>query len=199
MSISNTHANQLIENEDEENIPVEEEFFIKYSADPQKLALVNLRVNYQYRSQALHSLCLCEFVSLFHRKLFTKKDREIVDWQSTSAAEHQPGPRRPLQERHLFMLEHPQESSHGIIKRAKSVVPVLVGPQVPRHDREETRERYSRAMATLFLPWRSVCDLCRLEQSWSAALSERQGNISIESQHVITNIQLLQKLKSMMK
>ena len=196
VSISNTHANQLIENEDEENLSAgEEQFFIEHSADPQKLVLVNLRVDYQYRSQALHSLCLYEFVSFFHRKLFTKTDREIVDRQSTSAAEHQPGPGRPLQERHLFMLEHPQESSHGIIKRAKSVVPVLIGPQVPRHDREETRERYSRAIATLFLPWRSVHDLCRHEQSWSAALSERKGNISIESRHIINNIQLLHECK----
>lgn len=105
------------------------------------------------------------------------------------------GPGRPPQERHLFTTEHPQASSHGIIKRPKPVVPVLIGPQIPHRDREETQERYSRATATLFIPWRSVKDLCDVNQSWREALLSRQGNISRESQQVIDNIQLLHECK----
>jgi hypothetical protein len=72
---------------------------------------------------------------------------------------------------------------------------VLIGPQIPRKDREETQERYSRAIATLFIPWRSVKDLCDSNQSWHEALSSRQGSISAESHQIIENIQLLHECK----
>ncbi|CAF3981998.1 unnamed protein product, partial [Rotaria sp. Silwood1] len=93
------------------------------------------------------------------------------------------------------MPDHPQASSHGIIKRLKPVIPVLIGPQIPRKDREETQERYSRAIATLFIPWRSVKDLCNVNQSWREALLSRQGSISADSQQIIGNIQLLHECK----
>ncbi|CAF4338716.1 unnamed protein product [Adineta steineri] len=79
------------------------------------------------------------------------------------------------------MIEHPQPKSHGIIKRLKPIVPVLLGPQIPRKVREETQERYSRAITTLFIPWRSVKDLCAVNQSWREALGSRQESISTES------------------
>ncbi|CAF4199822.1 unnamed protein product [Adineta steineri] len=93
------------------------------------------------------------------------------------------------------MIEHPQAKSHGVIKRIKPIVPVLLGPQIPRKDREETQERYSRAIATLFIPWRSVKDLCAGNQSWREALSSRQESISIESKEIIEHIQLLHDCK----
>ena len=182
--------------EEEENVSaIEEQFLIEHSSDPQKLVLVNLRVDYQYRSVALESICLYEFVSHFYRKLFNDKDREIVDRSSQGVAQNPSGSGRPPQERYTFTAKHPQAKSHGIIKRTELVVPVLVGPQIPRQDREETRERYSRAIATLFIPWRSVRDLCDMNQSWSDALSARQQNISGQSQKIIENIQLLHDCK----
>ncbi|CAF0869492.1 unnamed protein product [Rotaria sordida] len=93
------------------------------------------------------------------------------------------------------MTEHPQASTHSIIKHLKRVVPVLVGPQIPRKDREETQERYSRAIATLFIPWRAAKDLCDVNQSWYEALSSRQESLSTESQQIIENIQLLYECK----
>ncbi|CAF4015624.1 unnamed protein product, partial [Adineta steineri] len=68
-----------------------------------------------------------------------------------------------------------------MIKRLKPIVPVLLGPQIPRKVREETQERYSRAIATLFIPWRSVKDLCAVNQSWREALASREESISTES------------------
>ncbi|CAF5143403.1 unnamed protein product, partial [Rotaria sp. Silwood1] len=64
-----------------------------------------------------------------------------------------------MNERHTFDSVHPQSTSHLIMKRSIPVVPVLIGPQIPRHEREETHERYCRALLTLFVPWRSVQDL----------------------------------------
>ena len=110
---------------------------VEHSSDPQKLILVNLRVDYQCRSIALESICLYEYVSHFDRKSFNDKDREIVDHSLRGVAQYPSGSGRPLQERYTFTAKHPQAKSRGIIKRTKPVVPVLVGPQIPRRDREE--------------------------------------------------------------
>ncbi|CAF4345383.1 unnamed protein product, partial [Rotaria magnacalcarata] len=90
---------------------------------------------------------------------------------------------------------HPQSSSHIVIKHTNPVVPVLVGPQIPRQEREETRERYSRALLTLFVPWRSVHDLCALNQTWAEALEVQKSLISPASLKIIENIQLLHECK----
>ena len=169
---------------------------IERSSDPQKLVLVNLRVDYQYRFVALESFCLYEFVSHFYRKSFNDKDMEIVDRSSQGVGQNPSSSRRLLQERYTFTSEHSQAKSHGVIKRTEPVVPALGGSQIPRQDREETRERHSQAIATLFIPWRSVRDLCDVNQSWSDALSERQQNISGQSQKIIENIQLLHECKT---
>jgi hypothetical protein len=194
--MTNTNLIDVVEDEDENNAAaMEEHFSIEQSTDPQKLVLVNLRIDYQFRSPALESVCLYEFVSLFHRRSFTEKDRHITNHSSTNTEDVRPVPGRPPQERYTFMTEHPQSRSHGIIKRPKPVVPVFIGPHIPRKDREETQERYSRAIATLLIPWRSVKDLCDSNQSWHEALSCRQGRISTESQQIIQNIQLLHECK----
>jgi hypothetical protein len=194
--VTNTNPIDFVEDEEEANaVVMEEHFSIEQSTDPQKLVLVNLRIDYQFRSSALESVCLYEFVSLFHRRLFTDKDRHITNHPSPNIEDVRSVPGRPPQERYTFMTEHPQSRSHGIIKRPKPVIPVFIGPQIPRKDREETQERYSRATATLFIPWRSVKDLCHSNQSWHEALSSRQGSISTESQQIIQNIQLLHECK----
>lgn len=74
-------------------------------------------------------------------------------------------------------------------------VPVLYGPQVPRRDRDDTRERYSRALLTLFVPWRSVSDLCDAGQKWEDAFKSRQYRITASSWNIIENIQLLHECK----
>ena len=138
-----------LQNEEEENASaMKEHFLIEQSTDPQELVLVNLRIDYQYRSPALQSVCLYEFVSLFHRKSFTNKNRNITEHPFLTAKGVPLGPGRPPQERYTFMTEHPQASSHGIIKRLKPVAPVLIGVKT-----EETQEIYSRAIGTFFIPW----------------------------------------------
>ena len=86
--------------------------------------------------------------------------------------------------------------SHLIIKRSTPIIPVLLGPQIPRREREETRERYSRALLTLFVPWRTVHDLCTSNQTWFEALNARSSLISNSSLKIIDNIQLLHECKN---
>ncbi|CAF5163821.1 unnamed protein product, partial [Rotaria magnacalcarata] len=100
-----------------------------------------------------------------------------------------------MNERYTFESAHPQASSHIVIKHTNPVVPVLVGPQIPRKEREETSDRYSRALLTLFVPWRSVHDLCALNQTWVEALEVQKPLISPASLKILENIQLLHECK----
>jgi hypothetical protein len=82
-----------------------------------------------------------------------------------------------------------------LIRRSFAVVPVLVGPAIPRHDREDTAERYARAILTLFYPWTTIFDICHVGQPWSEALVMLQPTFNAESNKVISNIQLLHECR----
>ncbi|CAF2040798.1 unnamed protein product, partial [Rotaria magnacalcarata] len=62
-------------------------------------------------------------------------------------------------------------------------------------EREETRERYSRALLTLFVSCRSVHDLCALNQTWAEALEVQKPLVSPASLNIIENIQILHECK----
>ncbi|CAF1355344.1 unnamed protein product [Rotaria sp. Silwood1] len=81
------------------------------------------------------------------------------------------------------------------MKYSEYHVPILYGPQIPRRDRDDTRKRYSRALLTLFVPWRTVTDLCDVNQTWEEAFKLRQNRTSIHSWKIIENIQLLHECK----
>ena len=72
---------------------------------------------------------------------------------------------RPANERFPFQTQHPQGRAYVLVKYSEPHVPILYGPQIPRQDRDETRERYWRALLTLFVPWRAVTDLCDINQT----------------------------------
>ena len=80
---------------------------------------------------------------------------------------------RPVSKRYLFQKEHPQATTYLMMEHSDPQVPVLYGPQIPRKDREDTRERYCRALLTLFVPWRTVHDLSGANQTWEEALMTR--------------------------
>ncbi|CAF4690029.1 unnamed protein product, partial [Rotaria sp. Silwood2] len=100
-----------------------------------------------------------------------------------------------INERNTFESVHPQSSSHIIIKHTTPVVPVLLSLQILRREPEETRERYCHALPTLFVPWRSVHDLCAMNQTWFEAFEIRKPLISSSSLKIIENIQLLYECK----
>lgn len=102
---------------------------------------------------------------------------------------------RPVNERFPFQSQHPQAKTYVLMKYSEPHVPILYGPQIPRQDRDDTRERYCRALLTLFVPWRTVTDLCDLNQIWEDAFKSRQEYISIHSWKIIENIQLLHECR----
>ncbi|CAF1385286.1 unnamed protein product, partial [Rotaria sp. Silwood1] len=128
-------------------------------------------------------------------KAIDKSDRHLLKNVTDPQGQQLPTEGTKMNERHTFDSVHPQSTSHLIIKRSIPVVPVLTGPQIPRREREETHERYCRALLTLFMPWRSVQNLCATNEIWSEALEARRLLISPNSLKIIENIELLHECK----
>jgi hypothetical protein len=176
-------------------VETEEQFLLEPVRNGNEYVMVNTRLDYQHRSKDMSDVCLYEFVSRYHKRLIDQSDRRILKNTLALDGERLCTKGTKMNERHTFQRAHPQSSSHIIIKRNTPVVPVLLGPQIPRHDREETRERYCRALLTLFVPWRTVQDLCHLEQTWSDAFEVRKSLISSNENTIIQNIQLLHECR----
>ena len=179
---------------DDGEIPQDDEAFeVETGCDDDHLVLCNRRVDYQMRSPLLSHVCLYSFFSEYRKAKMTLRDKSLLQGDSQSATTISRG--RPLNDRWLFRTDHPQYSSHMLIRRSFAVVPVLVGPAIPRHDREDTAERYAQAILTLFHPWTTVFDICHVGQSWSEALVMLQPTFDADSNKVISNIQLLHECK----
>ena len=176
----------------------EEQFLLQPAETDTKYVYVNSRVDYQYRSVSLDDMCLYDYISFYRKKPIDAKDRKQLEAQFGADSIESRNPRRgrPASERENFQVGHPQVASHINIKRMKPVVPVLLGPPVPRRDRDDTRERYWRSILTLFVPWRSIEDICDVNQTWEGAFHIRQANILPAAWKIIDNIQLLQECKN---
>ncbi|CAF1143003.1 unnamed protein product [Rotaria sordida] len=182
---------EAIDNENND----EEHFQIQLAENDKKYVLVNTRIDYQYRSDILNDMCLYDFVSALYKKKMNATDLKYLSKTTVPVEEDISGKGRPPNERFPFQKQHPQASTHLMIKYSEPHVPILYGPQIPRRDRDDTRERYSRALLTLFVPWRTVTDLCGANQTWEDALNSRQHLISVHSWKIIENIQLLHECK----
>ena len=140
-------------------------------------------------------MCLYNFVSRLYKKKMNATDLKYLSKAAESMEEETSQRGRPAHQRFPFQKQHPQAATHLLMKYSDSHVPILYGPQIPRCDRDDTRDRYCRALLTLFVPWRTVADLCDVEQTWEEAFQSRKNLISIRSWNIIENIQLLHECK----
>ncbi|CAF1466467.1 unnamed protein product [Adineta steineri] len=64
----------------------------------------------------------------------------------SSTTEDQQGIRkgRPPNQRFPFQEQHPQATTYLLTEYSEAHIPILYGPQIPRHNREDTKERYSQ-------------------------------------------------------
>ena len=104
--------------------------------DDDHLVFCSRRADYQMRSTLLGHVCLYSFFSEYRKVKMTLRDKNLPQGDSQSATTIPCG--RPLNDRWLFRTDHPQFSTHKTIRRSFAVVPVLIGPAIPRHDREDT-------------------------------------------------------------
>ncbi|CAF4546951.1 unnamed protein product, partial [Rotaria magnacalcarata] len=172
------------EDQEDEAKETEEQFILEptKTKSGHSYVMVNTRLDYQHRSKDLTALWLYEFISLFHKKVIDKSDRRLLANAKASDGERLSIEGTKMNERHTFASLHPQSSSHTLIKHTNPVVPVLLGPQIPRREREDTRERYCRALLTLFVPWRSLLHECKSDRDEHPhqVITEAQTNIKID-------------------
>ncbi|KAJ3843074.1 hypothetical protein F5878DRAFT_507423, partial [Lentinula raphanica] len=93
--------------------------------------------------------------------------------------------------------EHQQSQTHllQLLKPADRVVPVPIGPGLPRRDRPEVYDRYCRLMLILFKPWRTPSTLRCPSQTWSEAFDDFLQNASPNVLKILTNMQILHECK----
>ncbi|CAF3847081.1 unnamed protein product, partial [Rotaria sp. Silwood1] len=126
----------------EEENNEEETFQIQSSENDKKFVLVNTRIDYQYRSETLNNIYLYEFVSTLYKKKMNATDMKHLSTTAAPDTEVANKVGRPRNERFAFQEQHPQATTHLLMKHSQAHIPVLYGPQIPRCDRQDTRERY---------------------------------------------------------
>ena len=181
----------------------DEQFNLELNNDGTNFILVNQRVDYEHRPMELSDVCLYEFVSKYKKKKKDKSDEKFlkdqeedqilneIDLETYDSLKKTRG--RSAQKRYVFDEGHPQISTHILMERVKKVIPVLVGPQIPRKNREITQERYCRSILTLFFPWRAFTDLCSPDETWLESWTKNERYLSHTD--VIENIELLHECK----
>ena len=136
----------------------DEAFEVETGCDDDHLVLCNRRVDYQMRSPLLSHVCLYSFFSEYRKAKMTLRDKNVLQDDSQPATTRARG--RRLNDRWLFRTDHPQYSTHILIRRSFAVVPAIL-----REHGEDTAERYARAILTLFDPWTIVFGICHVSQS----------------------------------
>ena len=113
--------------DDDETAEDDEAFEVETGCDDDHLVLSNRRVDYQMRSPLLSHVCLYSFFSEYRKAEMTLRDQNLLQDNSQSATTIPRG--RPLNDRWLFRTDHPQFSTHILIRRSFTVVPAI-----PRED-----------------------------------------------------------------
>ncbi|CAF1635646.1 unnamed protein product, partial [Adineta ricciae] len=129
-------------NNNEENFQIQS----TENENGKSFVLVNARIDYQCRSHTLDNVCLYDFVSAFYKKKINAADLKYLSDSSITQKEQDNRRGRPPNQRFPFQKHHPQVTTYLMMKHTEYRVPILYGPQIPRRDREDTRERYCRAI-----------------------------------------------------
>ena len=93
-----------------------------------------------------------------------------------------------------FLPDHKEYDRKIVRMRAQEVVPVPIGPAMPRRD-QDTRPRYSRLMLILFKPWRDLSDLRDSVSSWESAFEEFVHSTDSSHLKILNNMQVLHECK----
>jgi hypothetical protein len=92
---------------------------------------------------------------------------------------------------------HDQADSHILRVRSPSeaLIPVPIGPGIPRRDKAELRARYCRLMLIFFKPWRQASDLRGEFASWQAAFEAFVQTCTPQVLYRMENMQILHECR----
>lgn len=135
---------------------------VNFSVEDGRVSESSQIFDYQYRSTngAFESLSLWEFVESVEMIKKVEEEARLA---------RQPN-RRTLPRGFISGEAHPNFETHMMRFRRDPLVPVLIGPALPKEDKSENEyEAWCRAMCILFKPWRQLQDLKSDDHAWSEA------------------------------
>ena len=96
-----------------------------------------------------------------------------------------------------FASDHRDSDTHyqKVRTRMSRLVPVPIGPAIPRRDREELKEKHARLMLVLFKPWATPRQLREPNRSWSQEYSLFVEHCDARVRHMIDNMQVLHECR----
>ncbi|KAJ7626987.1 hypothetical protein FB45DRAFT_749408, partial [Roridomyces roridus] len=116
---------------------------------------------------------------------------EDVSFESIFESEAHKRPRVSL------LKGHSQEKTHLLRVRSPNdlLVPVPIGPGIPRRDKPEIYPRYCRLMLIFFKPWRHAKDLRDAGQTWEKAFELFIQTCTREVKQKMNNMQILHECR----
>jgi hypothetical protein len=176
------------------------------------IAKTNQVIDYQQRSSYLDQVCLWDMIAQvekIRKKKTPQSNDEVEDNESYMAGNDESSENMESTSDDLlasksntsqkldFMPDHPEMMTHclRIHKTDDRLVPVPIGPSIPRRDRNEVRERYCRLMLIMFKPWRHAKHLRRSSEMWSTAFESFLENCSPRKQKIMNNMQILHECR----
>lgn len=164
--------------------------------------------DYLLRGTAYNDFCVWDFISKTRKvrslkgrnSSGTKDDsgRAMTDAEDTQSSDddddtHMKG----VESGHKLLVGHLECETHYLQKLGKAgwMVPVPIGPSLPRPDDPETQERYYRLMMILFKPWRVASDLKRGDETWQDAFAEFTHPGPPVPMRIMRNMQMLQECR----
>ena len=160
------------------------------------ISAANQQNDYLYRpsDEPFASMGLYEYVGMSEKITKDAESRRVLRRKPSGSSGRHCG--RPEESRADFSPEHPQCETHLVRRRTVWVVPVILGDRIPRSDRtDEERERWSRAILTLFKPWRHPADLKESSETWYEAYERYAPAIAPEHLAIIRNMNVLSECR----
>ncbi|KAJ7788372.1 hypothetical protein B0H14DRAFT_2628338 [Mycena olivaceomarginata] len=126
--------------------------------------------DYQQRGEELNGTRVWDFHSRVD-KVKKTSDRRRHKPSEDSEAEMDALEVEENRPRVLLRAGYRQAKSHILRVRAQDdiLIPVPIGPGIPRRDKKKLREKYCRLMLIFFKPWRHAQDLKKEHSSWEDA------------------------------
>ncbi|KAJ2916205.1 hypothetical protein MD484_g4202, partial [Candolleomyces efflorescens] len=142
-----------------------------------EIVISNQRLDYIHRPEHYSLLGLYNYFSI------TRKYRMQEDEYGQILAKGQ----------HRFSSNHhPQYQTHAVSLRKHPVIPVLLGPNLARSTSTDAeKEKWAMDTLILFKPWRSPCDLKQPSETWAAAMSRFEAEVSSEDRQRIAHMSVL--------
>jgi len=168
--------------------------------------------DYTLRPEEVSDLCLWDFIAKTekvsgrrtknHEETKTTDPEEGDDNSSTDSDDdsdddivEKPTRGRKKIVRYGFLAGHKECDRKFVRLRKYDVVPVPIGPGIPRRDSPEVYARYCRLMLILFKAWRQPSDLRTAGESWEGTYNDFEQTIERRHGQIINNMQILHECR----